>query len=303
MLRGCGYDEQAAWPGASAPGGTRPSALLGQPALEEGAGVHAGGGVPLEVDLVAAALVVLAAEEVVEADLVQRGSRGVGGDVAADADAGPLRAVHHDRRVPAGRKAGSDARPASSPGNHGSRLGRDGVDVVRASQARHAHVLLGRAAQERQHDVARAVGAGVRDQRVERVDPLARLVRVDVDVLGGETACEQRLAFASRCHGTVQLLGSQGSCWRRRSRCAAGGASEDRGVPGSRGRHGSILPVTGRSSESGPATRDDGAGVGPVGRDAPEPEPRSACVARSVSGGLRATRVDPPTCAHGRRTS
>jgi hypothetical protein len=42
--------------------------LLGQPALEERAGVDAGRGVPLEEDLVAAALVVLAAEEVVEAD-------------------------------------------------------------------------------------------------------------------------------------------------------------------------------------------------------------------------------------------
>jgi hypothetical protein len=47
--------------------------LLGQPALEEGAGVDAGGGVALEEDLVAAAGVVLAAEEVVEADLVELG--------------------------------------------------------------------------------------------------------------------------------------------------------------------------------------------------------------------------------------
>src|SRR5699024_8062661 len=62
--------------------------LLAQAALEERAGVHAGGGVALEEDLVAAALVVLAAPEVVEADLVERGRGGVGGDVAADADAG-----------------------------------------------------------------------------------------------------------------------------------------------------------------------------------------------------------------------
>jgi hypothetical protein len=48
--------------------------VLGQPALEqEGAGVDAGGGVALEEDLVAAARVVLAAEEVVEADLVEAG--------------------------------------------------------------------------------------------------------------------------------------------------------------------------------------------------------------------------------------
>ena len=40
------------------------------PALEEGAGLDAGGGVALDEDLVTAAGVVLAAEEVVEPDLV-----------------------------------------------------------------------------------------------------------------------------------------------------------------------------------------------------------------------------------------
>ena len=47
--------------------------VLGQPALEEGAGVDAGRRVALEEDLVAARLGVLAPEEVVEADLVQAG--------------------------------------------------------------------------------------------------------------------------------------------------------------------------------------------------------------------------------------
>src|SRR6185312_15147433 len=70
--------------------------LLGEAALEVGAGVDAGGGVALEPDLVAAAGVVLAAEEVVEADLVERGGRRVAGDVAADGDPRTLRAVHHD---------------------------------------------------------------------------------------------------------------------------------------------------------------------------------------------------------------
>ncbi len=44
----------------------------------------------LEEDLVAAVALVLAAEEVVEADVVQRGGGGERGDVAADADAGAL---------------------------------------------------------------------------------------------------------------------------------------------------------------------------------------------------------------------
>ena len=77
------------------------SCVLGQAALEERAGVDAGGGVALDEDLVAAGRVVGAAEEVVEADFVERSRRRVGRDVAADADAGALRAVHRDRGVPA----------------------------------------------------------------------------------------------------------------------------------------------------------------------------------------------------------
>src|SRR5699024_12191847 len=68
--------------------------------LQIGAGVHAGGGVPLEEDVVAASRVVLATEEVVVAHFVQRRRPGIGGDVSADPDARALRAVHHDRRVP-----------------------------------------------------------------------------------------------------------------------------------------------------------------------------------------------------------
>ena len=59
--------------------------VLGQAALQEGPGVDARGGVALEVDLVAGLAVVLAPEEVVEADLVEAGRAGEGGEVAADA--------------------------------------------------------------------------------------------------------------------------------------------------------------------------------------------------------------------------
>ena len=108
---------------------------LGQPALEERPGVDAGGGVALDEDLVAAARVVLAAEEVVEADLVERRRRGVGRDVAADADAGALRAVHHDRGVPADVRAVA-ALDLLVAGEPRLELGRDGVDVVGRGQRR-----------------------------------------------------------------------------------------------------------------------------------------------------------------------
>ena len=59
--------------------------LLPDAALEEGPGVDAGRGVALEKDLVASPAVVLAPEEVVEADLVQRGGGRVRREVPAEA--------------------------------------------------------------------------------------------------------------------------------------------------------------------------------------------------------------------------
>ncbi len=46
--------------------------LLAEPALEERAGVDAGAGVSLEIDLVAAALGVVAAKEMVEPHFIER---------------------------------------------------------------------------------------------------------------------------------------------------------------------------------------------------------------------------------------
>ncbi len=59
--------------------------VLGQAALEEGAGVDPGRGVALVEDLVAAPLAVLAAEEVVEPGLVQAGRARIRGQVPTDA--------------------------------------------------------------------------------------------------------------------------------------------------------------------------------------------------------------------------
>ena len=75
--------------------------LFAQASFEERAGVHAGGGMTLEEDLVAATRVVLAAEEVVEAHFVKRCGTGIGGDVPTDPDARTLPAVDHDGGVPA----------------------------------------------------------------------------------------------------------------------------------------------------------------------------------------------------------
>src|SRR5699024_381328 len=57
-------------------------------------------GVSLGEDLVAARWIVLAAEEVVKANFIQRSSTGIGRDVATDANAWALLTVHHDGRIP-----------------------------------------------------------------------------------------------------------------------------------------------------------------------------------------------------------
>ena len=103
--------------------------LLAQPTLEVGPGVHARRGVALEEHLVAAAGVVGSAEEVVQADLVQRGRAGVGGDVPTDADVRALGPVHQHRGVPADQAA---VTPLDLLVTGELRLvgHRDGVDVV-----------------------------------------------------------------------------------------------------------------------------------------------------------------------------
>ena len=165
--------------------------LLVQPSLEVRPGVDAGGAVALDVDLVAAAGVVLAAEEVVEADLVEAGRGLVRRDVAADLEALAVRAGDHHRGVPADE--GPDP-PLGLlvAGEPRLALGRDGVDVVGAAQRRDADVHLPGAFEQPQHHVAGPLAAALADQGVEGVDPVVGLVGVDVRELGGQTLVDHR---------------------------------------------------------------------------------------------------------------
>ena len=70
-------------------------------ALQVGATVDAGRGVALEVDQVARVVLRAGAEEVVEADLVERRGRGIGRDVAADPVVDAVGLDDHRHRVPA----------------------------------------------------------------------------------------------------------------------------------------------------------------------------------------------------------
>ncbi|CKQ18553.1 Uncharacterised protein [Mycobacterium tuberculosis] len=115
--------------------------LGGQPPFEEGARVDSRGSVALDEHLIAAARVRLAAEEVVETDLIERRGRRVGRDMATHAHTRSLRTVHHDGRIP------SDPRSITTfdvfvAGEPRLQLGRDGVDIVGRRQCRDGHPLL-----------------------------------------------------------------------------------------------------------------------------------------------------------------
>src|SRR5215469_2331544 len=170
--------------------------VLGEASFEEGPGVDAGRGVALEEDLVARFAVVLAAEEVIEADLIEAGRRGVGGDVAADAEAGPVRPRHHDGRVP------PDVRPDPALDVLVAReprlaLRRDRVDVVGAAQARDADLLLAGAFQQPEHHVPGAGPATGPHDGVERLEPLPGLVWIYVGKLVGQAVCDDRVTLPS----------------------------------------------------------------------------------------------------------
>ncbi len=145
--------------------------LLGQPALDEGAGVDAGRRVPLEEDLVPEAAVGLAAEEVVEADLVERGRAGIGGQVPADALGARVGPGDHGGGVPA--DVGADpALLVLVAGEPGLVVGRDGVHVGGRDRGGEVDLLGARPLQELHEQVARPGAAPGVDDGVERIEPL-----------------------------------------------------------------------------------------------------------------------------------
>ena len=178
-----------------------------EPAFEEGAGVNARGGVALDEDLVAAAGMRFAAEEVVEADLVERRRGGVGRNVAAHTDSRALRAVHHDGGVP------SDPRPVAPfdvlvAGEPRLQLGRDGVDVVGRRQRRDGHPLFAGPFQQPQHQVARPRRPRALQQFVEGLQPLRRLFGVDVGQIGSHALADHpnAVGFACAAWGFGQIV-------------------------------------------------------------------------------------------------
>ena len=173
--------------------------VLSQPALEVGAGIVAGGGMPLEEDLISTARVVLAAEEVVEAHLVEGCHTRVGGDVAAHGDALLLSAVDHYRGVPA-QDAAVAALHLFIPGELRFLVHRDGVDVVSGGDHRYADGLGAGALEQTADDVFGTLSAVGLDELVEGFQPFLCLFGVTVRQLISQHTADVGVLFAS-AHG------------------------------------------------------------------------------------------------------
>ena len=155
---------------------------FGDPALEVRVRVHARRGVPLVVDLVAGGAVVLAAEEVVEPDLVERRRRRVRGEMPTDTVASLVRPGDHGRGVPANDAADAPLHLLVT-GKPRLLVGRNRVDVRRRDERWHRHLQAARALEELADDKARPNRALGSDQRIKGLQPLGGLRGVRVGKL------------------------------------------------------------------------------------------------------------------------
>ena len=154
--------------------------LLAEPALEKCARVDAGRGMGLEIDEVALRA---GAEEMVEADFEEIRGRGVARDVPAELAARAVGAHHHRERVPAHQRR--EPRLDVEVALVGRLLRqRDRVDVRSGKHLGQWYSTSARVLQEPAQQEGRALGAVGRDESIQRLDPLARLERIDVGILG-----------------------------------------------------------------------------------------------------------------------
>ena len=153
--------------------------LFGQPAFQKRARVDARRGVALEVDQVARLIAVAGVEEVIEAHFEQRGQRGVGGNVAADAGVVLVLPHHHGHGVPANQAL--DAALHRAVAGIGSFVfGADGVDVRRVEVDRQFGAVGARALVELFQQESGAVRPGLVDHLVQRLNPFGGFLWIQV---------------------------------------------------------------------------------------------------------------------------
>ncbi len=175
-----------------------------QTAFHKGSGVHAGRGVALEEHLVAAAGVAPSPEEVVVAHFVEVRGRGVGGDVAADADARALGPVDGHRGVPA--HVGADALlDLLVAGVVRLVFDRDGVDVVGARRRGDGDLPFAGVFEQPLYYIAGTSPPACVKEAVQGFQPFAGLLGVSVRYLGRQSVTDGRPVLF-RGHGRSLVL-------------------------------------------------------------------------------------------------
>jgi hypothetical protein len=187
----------------------------GQAAEHEGAGVDARHRMALEEDQVTAGRVIDTAPEMREADVVERGGRGEGGDVAADV--GVLVGAHdHDHGIPADVGVDLDFHVRIAR-ILGLLIGRNGVDVFGVGGVRNVDTVLARLTNQFFDQEMGPVSPFLGDDAFQGIDPFAGFLRVGI---GSGCSVGQR-------QGAGIIFGHVTSCWScfirvRRARPRAG---------------------------------------------------------------------------------
>src|SRR5690606_198261 len=153
--------------------------FFGEAPFEERARVDCGRILPLVEHLGSARAMRRAAEEVVEPERVKAGGGSVGGEMSAESVEAMIGPRHHDGGVPPDQTA-DPALHVRIAGIGWLLFRTDGVDVARLRRGRHSHSEHARPLHELVEDVLRAGSPFPLDQAVERLDPLAGLLRIDV---------------------------------------------------------------------------------------------------------------------------
>jgi hypothetical protein len=118
----------------------------------------------------------------VEADLEEVRGRRIARDVPAELGRLAVGAHHHRQRVPAHQRG--DARLDLEVALVGRLLReRNGVDVRRGEHLRQRHAARARMLQQPPQQEGGTLRTLVRDERVEGLDPLARLERIGIGVV------------------------------------------------------------------------------------------------------------------------
>ena len=137
----------------------------------------------LEEDLVGRLAAFLAVEEVVERHFVERGGRGVGRDVPADAVALLVRPHDHRHRVPAD-DALDAALDLAVAGIVGLLVDGNRVDVGRGGRAGVTHAALEGSLLEPIEQKLRPPRPAAGDHVIQRVEPFGGFLRVVVRLFG-----------------------------------------------------------------------------------------------------------------------